>query len=284
MAAPDLARRLGVADEALLGAFLEVLAAAGLLRQDAGHWSLTAGGQAVVGDDLVRASYEAFAGFHTDVYRELGRLLAGGPPRRDVAEQGTVIARISAAFEPFVDDLLREVVAAVAPRRVLDVGCGAGLQLATMLAAAPEAEGIGVDADAGAAALARRTLEQRGLGARARIVPADVRGLADDGPFDLALLANVVYYLPVEERVALFTDVAGRLSPGGTLLVVTTVAMPQLFSRHFDLLLRAQEGAMSLPTAEDLVGGLRAAGLRPQEPRRIAPGAPLLAVAAVRPS
>ncbi|MGY1887517.1 SAM-dependent methyltransferase [Blastococcus sp. SYSU DS0753] len=283
VATPELARRLAVARDDLLAAFLRVLAAAGLVREDAAGWSLTSAGRALRDDDLVRASYEAFAGFHTGLYRHLGDLLAGGPPRRDVAEQGAVIARVSAAFEPFVDDVLRETVADVSPRRVVDVGCGAGLQLAAVLAAAPQAEGVGVDADADAAALAERTLERRGLAGRARIVRADVRELPDEGGFDLALLANVVYYVPVAERVALFADVAGLLAPGGTLLVVTTVATPQLFSRHFDLLLRAQEGGMSLPGAADLVAGLRAAGLRPGETRRIAPGAPLVAVAAVRP-
>jgi SAM-dependent methyltransferase len=48
---------------------------------------------------------------------------------------------------------------------VLDIGCGAGLYLAAMLEAAPYATGIGVDADPDAAAL--------------------------------ALLANVIYYVPV---------------------------------------------------------------------------------------
>ncbi|MGY1720013.1 methyltransferase domain-containing protein [Blastococcus sp. SYSU DS0552] len=283
VAIPELARRLAVARDDLLAAFLRVLAAAGLVREDAAGWSLTSAGRALRDDDLVRASYEAFAGFHTGLYRHLGDLLAGGPPRRDVAEQGAVIARVSAAFEPFVDDVLRETAADVSPRRVVDVGCGAGLQLAAVLAAAPQAEGVGVDADADAAALAERTLERRGLAGRARIVRADVRELPDEGGFDLALLANVVHYVPVAERVALFADVAGLLAPGGTLLVVTTVATPQLFSRHFDLLLRAQEGGMSLPGAADLVAGLRAAGLPPGETRRIAPGAPLVAVAAVRP-
>ena len=164
-ATSDLARRLGVPEEALLAAFLRVLAAAGLVRDDGGRWSLTAGGRAVVDDDLVRASHEAFAGFHTGLYRELGPLLAGDLRRRDVVEQGGVIARVSAAFEPFVDDVLRETVSAVVPRRVLDVGCGAGLQLATALAAAPGAEGVGVDTDADAVDLARRTLAALGAGA-----------------------------------------------------------------------------------------------------------------------
>ena len=279
----ELARRVGAAGEDLLAAFLRVLAAAGLAREEGGRWSLAAGGRAVVDDDLVRASYEAFAGFHTGLYRELGPVLAGGSRRRDVVEQGGVIARLSAAFEPFVDAVLREAVTAAAPRRVLDVGCGAGLQLATMLAAAPGAEGVGVDTDEDAAALARRTLADRGLAERARVLRADVRDLADESPFDLVLLANVVYYVPFGERVALLWGLAELLVPGGTLLVVTTAATPQLVSRHFDLLLRAQQGAMELPDVDVLVGQLREAGLEPAAPRRIAPGTPLVAVSAVRP-
>ncbi|WP_242611347.1 class I SAM-dependent methyltransferase [Blastococcus saxobsidens] len=280
----DLARRLGVAREDLLEAFLRVLSVADLVREEDARWSLAPAGRAVVSDDLVRASYEAFAGFHTGVYRELDGLLAGAPGRRDVVEQGAVIARVSAAFEPFVDDVLREAVAEASPRRVLDAGCGAGLQLATMLAAAPGAEGVGIDLDEAAAALARRTLDDRGLGVRGRVLRADVRDLAvgTAGTFDLALLANVVYYVPAEERPALLAGIAALLAPGGTLLVVTTIATPHLFSRHFDLLLRAQEGDMSLPDVDSLSAALRAAGLLPREPRRIAPGAPLIALEATR--
>jgi SAM-dependent methyltransferase len=279
----ELADRLALPEADLLAAFLRVLAAAGLLRDD-GRWALTRRGRALVDDDVVRAAHEAFAGFHTGLYRELGPLLAGGPRRRDAVERGGVIARVSAALEPFVDTVLREAVAAGAPRRILDVGCGAGLQLATMLAAAPGAEGLGVDTDADAADLAARTLADRGLAGRGRVLRADVRDLAGaEAPFDLALLANVVYYLPPGERVALLRCLAGLLAPGGTLLVVTTAATPQLDSRHLDLLLRAQEGAMELPDVPGLVGQLRAAGLAPAAPRRIAPGTALVAVSAVRP-
>jgi cyclopropane fatty-acyl-phospholipid synthase-like methyltransferase len=174
------------------------------------------------------------------------------------------------------------------PRRVLDIGCGAGLQLVSMLRAAPEAVGVGLDADGDAAALAERTLARSGLAGRGTVRNADVREAAGTGalgePFDLALLANLVYYVPRDERVALLRTVGGLLAPGGVLLVVTTVATPQLVSRHFDLLLRAQEGAMELPDAAELVEQLAAAGLRPEAPVTIAPGSPLVAVRATVPA
>ena len=102
-------------------------------------------------------------------------------------------------------------------------------------------------------------------------------------PVDLALLANVIYYVPVDERVELLQAIAGRLAPGGALVVVTTVAGPRLFSRHFDLLLRAQEGRMELPAVDVLLAQLREAGLQPDAPQRIGPpAAALRAVTAIR--
>ncbi len=240
----------------------------------------------MVDDDLVRAAYEAFPGFHTALYREIGPLLAGGPLRRDVTEQAALIARVSAAFEPFLLDRLTRAVTDRNPRRVLDVGAGAGLQLAAMLEAAPEAEGVGVDVDQGVVRLAENTLAGRGLSGRTQVLAADIR----DGrpgpleqPFDFALLANVVYYLPMGERVGLLRDISALLAPGGVLLVATTVATPQLFSRHFDLLLRAQEGHMELSDADTLLAQLTEAGLRPEPPRPLVPGAPVVTVLATRP-
>lgn len=284
----ELARRMAVEDQALLAAFVRVVESAGLVQLRGGSWRLTARGRAIVDDDFVRAVYQAFPGFHTGLYRELRAQLAGGRPRRDVAEQGGLIARVSAAFEPFVLSELTATVAEQAPRRVLDIGCGAGLQLAAMLDASPVAHGVGIDADADAAALAARTLQERGLDGRAHVRRADLREVVADrtgplaDPFDVAVLANVIYYVPLADRVALLRDVASLLAPGGVLFLVTSVATRQLFSRHFDLLLRAQEGAMELSDADELLGQLTAAGLRPSAPRPIAPGAPVVTVRAVR--
>jgi SAM-dependent methyltransferase len=285
-----LADRLGATDPDLLAAYLRVLAAAGVVAGE-GSWALTGAGRAVVDDDQVRATYEGFGGYHTDLYRELRPLLSGGLRRRDIEEQAELIARLSAVLEPLLHDLVTRTVRERRPRRVLDIGCGAGLHLAAMLEAAPDAIGVGVDVDPDAAALARRTLSERGLADRASVEAVDIReALAAGRPgaltdrIDLALLANAIYYAPVEERVELLSAVARLLAPGGALVVVTTAAGPQLFSRHLDLLLRAQDGRMELPAVDVLLGQLREAGLQPDPPRRIGPaGAALVAVTATRP-
>lgn len=280
----DLAARGGWSDEEMLAALLHVLAGMSLVRASEGTWKLTRRGRAVVEDDVVRATYEGFSGYHTGLYREVEQQLRGGARRRDIIEKGAVIARLSRAMDPFVLDALAEEVRRRAPRRVLDVGCGSGSHLTHMLAVAAHATGVGIETDHAAASLARITVTDRGMGSRAEVVEGDARELLLPalGEFDLALLANVIYYLPVAGRVPLLRSVADRLRPGGALLVVTTALDDSVFSRHFDLLLRAQEGEMGLPATDDLAQQLRAAGLVPDRPRRITPGEPLTILVATK--
>ena len=284
----QLAEALDAHDADLLEAWLRTAEAAGLLRRSDERWALTRAGRSLHGDDLARASYEAFSGFHTGLYRELGPVLQGRTRRTDVRDQGGLIARVSAGFEPFVLGELTRVVREQDAHRVLDVGCGVGVNLATMVSAGPGVRGVGLDLDADAVGLARTTVRTWACDDRAVVLQADVRqGVRDPPaelaePFDLALLANVLYYLPQAERVPLLRDVAALLAPGGRLLVVTTVAEEMLVSRHFDLLLRAQAGEMQLSDADALAAQLREAGLADVGVRRLVPGQPLVLAAGTR--
>ena len=281
----ELARRGGWSDEAAVEALLRVLESTGLVAARHGTWSATRRGRALLADDVARASYDGFSGFHTALYRDIEDQLTGRRARRDVIEKGDVIARLSRAMDPFVHDVIGDEVAERRPGRILDVGCATGSHLVHMLRLAPTATGVGVETDPAAAAMARDTVARAGLTGRAEVVEADIREvLAGGDRFDLALLANVIYYLPVDERVPLLRSVAEHVRPGGAVVVVTNALNRSLFSRHFDLLLRAQEGAMALPTLDRLEAQLRQAGLVPGRPRRIAPGEPLTAVVATRPS
>lgn len=281
-----LADEVGATDAALLAAFLRTLEAGGLVRAAGGRWGMTPRARDILDDDVARAAAVAYGGYHTDLYRGLPAQLAGGPPRTDVADEGETIAQLSGGFQPFVEEIVRSTVRAEAPRRVVDVGCGAGRLLVAMLEEAPGAVGLGVDDDADAVGLAERSLVAAGLGDRAHVSHEDATTLAAmlgtrGGPADLVLLANVVYYLPEEERVAFGRTLHGMLRPGGTLLLVTTAAEPDAFSRHFDLLLRAQGLGMGLPDVGVLGGQLADAGFRDIVARRPVPGVPLVAFRAV---
>lgn len=278
----QLAEATGAEDLPLLRALLQVLGIEGLLKLDDDTATLTPRGERLVADPVARAAYSAFADFHTGLYRDLPGQLRGGSGRDDVARRAEAIADLSRMMQPFVESLLRREARSRGVRRVLDVGCGSGLLLATILEACPEAQGTGVELDPAAAELARTNLARAGLDARATVVTGDVRGdVLDQGAaYDLVLLANVIYYVPLHERVALLRSLRHALAPEGALIVVTTALIDNLFSRHFDLLLRAQQGAMELPDMEVLAGQLEDAGFRPRSPVRVAPGEPLMALIA----
>lgn len=299
-----IARAVGATDRSLLLPFLRTLEEIGLLRSDRGgtsgsgrasgdpgaphaRWALTRRARALLADPLLRASALAYGGYHTDLYRGLPGQLAGGPPRTDVADEGETIAQLSIGFQPFLEEAVRATTARVRPERVLDVGCGAGRLLALMLRTAPAAVGIGLDSDAAAVRISRETLSAAGLAGRAEVVEGDAATFAGrlgevGGAVDLLLLANVIYYVPVAQRVAFLRTLVTMLRPGGTLLLVTTAAMPELFSRHFDLLLRAQGLGMALPVMAELSEQASEAGLREIAVRRLVPGLPLHALTGIR--
>lgn len=281
----ELADRLGWTDLPVAEAFLRSLAAYRLVAERAGRWELARHGRRVLADDVVRAAYEAFGGYHTELYRSLGRQLTGGDRRRDIEDEGQLVARLSRFLDEFVLAELDRVVRLSPPRRVLDVGCGAASHLVHVLRAVPEAAGLGVETDGDAAVLAREAIAGAGLDGRAEVVEEDIHhhlGAHPGERFDLVLLANVVYYVPLEDRVAFLRALAEHLEPGGRVLVVTTALTDEPFSRHFDLLLRAHAGGRELPDMTVLADQMRQAGLDPEGPRRIAPGEPLTALLAHR--
>jgi SAM-dependent methyltransferase len=282
-----LVARTGARDAELLVAWLRVLEAARYVRRDGPVWQLTRRGRALLQDGVLRAVHEAFVDYHTGLYRDLPRQLGGGPPRRDVVDHGDVIAELSRGQDPFICSLLVELVGRERPGRVLDVGCGSGSHLAAMLEAAPTAVGVGVDLDHDVVQLARRTLAASSAGPRATVHRGELAALLDEGwlggGYDLALYANAISYAPVSDRVRVLRQIAAVLADRGLLVVVTTALGDDVFSRHFDLLLRAQNlPGMQLPHLDELVGQLREAGLTPEPPRRLIPLQPLFAVLARR--
>jgi SAM-dependent methyltransferase len=283
VSASDLRKRRGWADPSLVEAALQSFAAHGLVEEDAGRWRTSPRGRRILDDDIVRATYEAFSTYHTALYRELDRTLTAGADRRDIEVDGELIARLSRFMDQFVFAELDRVLGERPPRRLLDVGCGTGAHLRHVLAGIPGATAVGVEVDGTAAALARAALREERLDDRAEVVQADVASYLADRPgetFDLVLLANAVYYVPFDERVGFLRSLGERLESGGRLVVVTTALTGDSFSRHFDLLLRAQVGALELPDVDTLCQQLNEAGLVPQRSERIAPGEPLTVVVA----
>lgn len=102
--------------------------------------------------------------------------------------------------------------------RVLDVGCGTG-EYSTLF----DPTGyLGVDVNARYLALAgRRNPQHRYLQGDARTWP----GVG--APFDLVLVNGVLHHLDDEATRAFLRAALGHVAPGGTLLVIEDVSLPE---------------------------------------------------------
>lgn len=144
--------------------------------------------------------------------------------------------------------LLRRVLPKGRPARILDAGCGTGINMAGM---ARFGRVFGCDFAPEALSFCR----ERGLSGLAR---ADVNRLPyRDAAFDLVTFFDVLYHEAVLDDAAVLRDAACILKPGG-LVLITDSAFESLRGPH-DIAMR---GARRY-TRKDLGDKCEAAGLKP---------------------
>jgi SAM-dependent methyltransferase len=126
-----------------------------------------------------------------------------------------------------LDVILRDArFACASPRRILDLGCGDAVLLATLLEAFPSASGFGIDFSPLMLDQARARLAP--FGQRAATVEADLespvwRDLVPDH-FDIVVSGFAIHHLPDARKRALYGEIHGLLSNGGVFLNAEHVA------------------------------------------------------------
>src|SRR5262249_34662797 len=112
------------------------------------------------------------------------------------------------------------------PRRILDLGAGDAILLATLLEAFPSAHGVSVDFSS--AMLERARVRLAPLGGRGAVVEGDLAaagwsaGIA--GRFDTVVSGFAIHHLPDTRKRALYGEILGLLEPGGVFLNLEHVA------------------------------------------------------------
>lgn len=286
-AVDDLARAVGATETDLLEGLLRAGEAVGEVARDGdGRWRLAGvRARAMVDpavDGLAALPEEAVA-YGSDVYRRLGERLRGAPAGDYLDMHGELVARTSRVAEPVLGPLVADVVRRRGVQRVLDVGCGSGVNLRHVATASASATGAGIDVDPAVVALARRNLAAWGLADRFTVHEADVRDLPDElaGPWDLVLLLQNVYYFDGADRTELLRGLRRLIGPGGAVLVATAVPDARdPAAAHLDVVLRSTAGNTPLPTVAELRADLAAAGFTRIQARHLAPIQPLRAVVA----
>jgi len=106
--------------------------------------------------------------------------------------------------------------------RILDVGCGHGLFTNALALGSPARDVVGIDPSAAKTAVARASAV--GL-VNVRYVQATVQEL-DERDFDAISVLDVLYLLPVADKLALLRSCRERLAPGGLLVLKTNDTSP----------------------------------------------------------
>lgn len=127
---------------------------------------------------------------------------------------------------------LRDLEAAPPGRcRVLELGCGDGLNLAAMASLYPESEYTGLDYSAATIERGRAMLREAGV-ERVRLETGDIREARPDlGTFDYILAHGVYSWVPEDVRDGLMASIARHLAPDGVAFV-SYLALPGAMLRE----------------------------------------------------
>ena len=254
---------------------LKLLCEAGLLdRFREGSWVFYRLSQSSPASALARHLVEACGASDPTIALDLQRLAATKQQRANLAsayfrENAPRWHRIRSLYvdEREVEAALIEIIAAVDPRDLLDIGTGTGRMLEIL---APRVEqALGIDQSREMLSVARVNLERAGL-ENGRVRRDDMYQLAlPDASFDAIVVHQVLHY--ADRPAAAVAEAARVLRPHGILVLVD-------FAPHTVEFLRDEHAHRRLGFADgEIAEWCRAAGLDPMPPRRL-PGDPLTVV------
>jgi len=110
----------------------------------------------------------------------------------------------------------------VSPRRVLEIGCGAGIVTEHLAAAFPGANVTGIDiCEQPGSLCATRNGQPRFL----KMTVAGLRATRPE-PYDLIVISDVLHHVPQSERTALLANAASLLAPRGVVVLKEWVRQP----------------------------------------------------------
>ncbi len=282
----ELSAASGIGEHEVLRHLLDLGVRQRLLRCRRGRYSARSRLARCIARDAhgpVASMLQEVTTYHHEVFDRLPDRLRGQPPRDYLDRYGELVAQSSRIMAPWIHGFMSGVLGRDQGRHILELGCGTGAYL-TFYAELHEAHrGVGVDLDPGVVAAAQRLVAGAGLDGRFSVRQSDMRDAQSwpGGPFDVITAHQNVYYFDAEERTALWRRCRRHLTDTGRLAIVTPTSGGPM-SDYFSLLLLSSVGCHRLPSVDELVEELHAAGFELVRRERLIPGDAVWGIAARR--
>ena len=223
-------------------------------------------------NDSALALAQEVAGLHYKLISHTPAKLLRGELWSLDDQDGKLIARSSRVMEEFQIEAIDRCFPVSGAVSLLEIGCGSGVYIKHAAARNPSLTAIGLELQPNVADVARRNIQEWGLGDRVRIECGDVRERPPGELFDILTLYNNIYYFLVADRVSLLGNVKRFLKPGGFILLITCCQGGGLAVEALNLWGAATGACGRLPSVEEMQNQLREAGYRNVEAVSLIPG------------
>jgi tRNA (cmo5U34)-methyltransferase len=111
--------------------------------------------------------------------------------------------------------------------RILVVGAGTCTEVLTLADFDPTWTFVAVEPSAPMVSVARERIEAAGLSDRVSFHVGTLGTLKDQGPFDAATAILMMHFVPVDQKAAVFEDIAKRLKTNAPLVMVHPIGDPE---------------------------------------------------------
>ena len=185
---------------------------------------------------------------------------------------GELFARSSRTVEPFLLDIVDEIIPQTEKCSLLEVGCGSGIYIKRACDRNPNLNALGLELQEKVADFARGNVTVWQIADRVEIVAKDIRDYNCENKYDIITFFNLIYYFPAKERIDVIRRLKGLVRPSGQLILTTLCPINEPSIQLMNLWSSMTEGFGPLPTPEEIICLFKDAGFSKFQNKKLMPG------------
>lgn len=185
---------------------------------------------------------------------------------------GELFARSSRTVEPFLIDIVDEIIPQTGECSLLEVGCGSGIYIKRACDRNPYLNVVGIELQEKVADFARENVTAWQISNRAKIAVNDIRDYTSENKFDIITFFNLIYYFPVNERIDVLRKLKSLLRPDGQVVLTTLCPINEPSIQLMNLWSSMTEGCGPLANPEEIINQFREAGFSKFQVEKLMPG------------